>query len=138
MGVGVLRGSIAKRPPRGTMIKIMANLLQKYCVPCEGGVPPLNSEKIKEYLKEVPDWQITEEISPKGVKYQLIRREFKFNNFKESIKFVNKVSELAESEGHHPDIHIFYNKVRLDLWTHAIGGLFDNDFILAAKINALI
>ncbi len=67
-----------------------------------------------------------------------IRRQFKFKNFREAISFINKVAEIAEKEGHHPDIYIFYNKVQLDLFTHAVGGLSENDFIMAAKINALL
>jgi 4a-hydroxytetrahydrobiopterin dehydratase len=64
-----------------------------------------------------------------------LRREFKFKNFKQSLAFVNKVSEIAESESHHPDIYIFYNIVKLELFTHAVGGLSENDFIMAAKID---
>lgn len=66
-----------------------------------------------------------------------ITKEFKFKNFVEAMKFVGRVADIAEQEGHHPDIHIHYNKVRFDIWTHAIGGLSENDFILAAKIDAL-
>ncbi|MFA6136326.1 MAG: 4a-hydroxytetrahydrobiopterin dehydratase [Candidatus Paceibacterota bacterium] len=107
------------------------NLTQKKCLPCEGGVPPLDKTQMEELIKETPGWEITEE----GKK---IKREFKFKDFKETIVFVNKVAELAESEGHHPDIHIFYSRLELELWTHMIGGLSENDFILAAKINALL
>ncbi len=105
-------------------------LIQKKCVPCEGGVPPLNKMQAGDYLKETPGWEIMED----GKK---IKREFKFKSFKEAIVFVGKVAELAEEEGHHPDFHIFYNCVVLESWTHAIGGLSENDFILAAKINIL-
>ncbi len=107
------------------------DLTQKKCVACEGGVEPFTKEQAAEYLKETPGWRIL----PDGLK---IEREFKFKNFKESMAFVNKVADLAESEGHHPDIHILYNHVHLELSTHAIGGLSENDFILAAKINRLI
>ena len=109
----------------------MLSLLDKRCVPCEGGIPPLTVQKAKSYLEQTPGWEIIE-----GGKK--IKREFKFKDFKEAIAFVNKVAELAESEGHHPDFHIFYSRVILELWTHAIGGLSENDFILAAKINQLI
>lgn len=115
----------------------MEELTKKHCVPCEGGVPPLSQEKIDEYLKQVPEWELAEEEGKKG-KHKLIRRVFKFKDFKEAIAFVNKVADLAESEGHHPNIHIYYNRVRLELWTHAINGLFDNDFILAAKIAKFV
>jgi len=107
----------------------MNNLLNKKCVPCEGGVAPLSKEQIEGYLKITPSWQ----LSGDGKK---ISKEYKFKDFIGAINFVNHVAEIAETEGHHPDIHINYNKVLLELWTHAIGGLHDNDFILAAKIDA--
>jgi len=106
------------------------DLTKKHCIPCEGGMPPLDPERVPNYLKHVPSW-----TSPDSKK---IIKEFKFKDFKEAMTFVNKVAGLAESEGHHPDIYIFYNVVRLELSTHAIGGLSENDFILAAKINKLI
>lgn len=107
------------------------DLLQKHCVPCESGTPPLSNEKENELIRENPQWLLVRNGLHK------ITRQFKFKNFKEAIAFVNKIAELAESEGHHPDIAIVYNKVQLDLFTHAVGGLSENDFIMAAKINAL-
>lgn len=112
----------------------MNQLLSKHCVPCEGlpaqagGVEPFNAEQIKTYkdLLNLP-WEVVD-----GKK---IKHEFKCKDFKEAMEFVNKIADLAESEGHHPDIHIYYNKVKIVLWTHAIGGLSENDFILAAKIE---
>lgn len=105
-------------------------LIDKNCVPCEGGVPPLTPEQIAPLKSELKkDWFIEDN--------KKIRFQFKFKNFKEAIVFVNKVAELAEKEGHHPDIHIFFNKVTIELWTHAIGGLSENDFILASKIELL-
>ena len=115
----------------------MENLISKHCIPCEGGVPPLAQDKIQESLKQVSGWQSAEGASPKGIKYQFIKKEFKFADFKRAISFVNKVADLAESEGHHPNIHIYYNRVFLELWTHSINGLFDNDFILAAKTDKI-
>jgi len=106
----------------------MEDLTQKKCEPCEGGVPPMSDEQAEEFLQKVPGWE------KEGKK---IQREFKFKDFVEAMKFVNKVADLAESEDHHPDIHIYWNKVQLVLWTHAIGGLSENDFILAAKVNEL-
>ena len=108
----------------------MANLISKKCVPCEGGTPPLEAEKIQEYLKELEGgWEVREG--------KMIARRFKFKTFRESIDFVNRVANLAESEGHHPDIIIRYNKVTMELSTHAIGGLSENDFILASKIDLM-
>lgn len=110
----------------------MNDLTQKHCVPCEGGTPPLPNEKEEELLQQTPNWQLLREETHK------IRRMFEFKDFKEAMGFVNKVADLAEKEGHHPDIKIVYNKVKLDLFTHAVGGLSENDFIMAAKINSLI
>lgn len=105
------------------------SLLEKRCIPCQGGEPRLSSLEIENYLKEVgEDWRLFE-------KELKIEREFKFTDFKEAMKFINEVAKVAEQEGHHPDIHVHYNKVMLVLWTHKIGGLHENDFILAAKIN---
>ena len=105
------------------------DLAKKHCVPCEGGMPPLDPASVPNYLKYAPGWE-----SPKGTS---ITKTFKFKDFKESVAFVIKVATLAEEEGHHPDIYIFYDTVRLELSTHAVHGLSENDFILAAKVNAL-
>lgn len=106
------------------------DLTKKHCVPCEGGIPPMSKEEAEKYLKEVKGWQLV------GNK---IEKDLKFRNFKQAMEFVNKVAELAEEEGHHPDILIYsWNKVKLMTYTHAIGGLSENDFILAAKIDELL
>lgn len=108
----------------------MNTLRQKRCRPCEGGVAPLDIDQIKTYMAELrTPWEIENE--------KKIRRVFSFKNFKEAMVFVNKVAKLAEAEVHHPDITIHYNKVTIELWTHAIRGLSENDFIVAAKIEAL-
>lgn len=109
----------------------MSDLTKRHCVPCEGGIPPLPDEKEKELMPQIPGWLLMRDGAHK------IRRQFEFEDFKEAIIFVNKVAEIANKEDHHPDIYIFYNKVQLDLFTHAVGGLSDNDFIMAAKINKL-
>ncbi len=107
----------------------MDNLKDKKCVPCEGGMPTLPEGKIKEYLAELEGWDRNGEV---------IQKDFLFKNFKEALAFINKVGEVAEAEGHHPDILLYeYKHVRISLSTHAIGGLSDNDFILAAKIDAV-
>ena len=119
----------------------MGNLVEKKCTPCEGGAVPINHDEAHRMLKEIPGWSLHEiATSPaKGRKGHLqIEHEFKFKNFKEAMGFVNKIAELAENEGHHPDIFIHgWNKVLLTFYTHAIGGLSENDFIMAAKVNAL-
>ncbi|MHA1903968.1 MAG: 4a-hydroxytetrahydrobiopterin dehydratase [Candidatus Thorarchaeota archaeon] len=105
------------------------SLLQ--CVPCRGGIPPLAERKVNEMLYLVPGWQLIHEDADK------IRRSYKFKNFRESMDFVIKVAAIAEDQDHHPDIFIHWNEVTLTLYTHAINGMFDNDFIVAAKIDEL-
>lgn len=107
------------------------DLINKHCVPCEGGDPPLSDEKENELISQVQEWSLLRDGAHK------LTRQFKFKNFKESIVFVNKIADLAEEEGHHPDIKIVWNKVQLDLFTHAVGGLSENDFIMAAKIDRI-
>jgi 4a-hydroxytetrahydrobiopterin dehydratase len=109
----------------------MDDLTQKHCIPCEGGDPAVSEEKEEELKKQIPNWLLLRDGTHR------LRRQFKLKNFKEAIVFVNKIAEIAESEGHHPDIYIVYNKVQIDLFTHAVGGLSENDFIMAAKIDTL-
>ena len=104
------------------------NLTQKKCVPCEAGTPPLEKNKIDELLKHIPTWTL---------KQGYLYKKFKFKNFIEAMKFINSVAGIAESEGHHPDFSVHYNKVEFEIWTHAISGLSENDFILAAKIDKI-
>lgn len=108
------------------------DLTKKHCIPCESGDPPLSSSKEDELKTQVPEWSLLRDGEHK------LRRQFKFKNFLTAIDFVNKVAKIAEEEGHHPDIYVFYNKVQLDLFTHAVGGLSENDFILASKVDLLI
>jgi len=114
-------------------------LLKKKCVPCEGGIPPLSHEEIAKYMGEVEGWNLIEDERPNVKKSGLgakIWKEYKFKDFIGAINFINKIADIAEAEGHHPDIEINYNKVKLSHSTHAIDGLSENDFILAAKIDA--
>lgn len=108
------------------------DLTQKKCVPCEGGVPPMKPEEALKMQEQVKDWKL---LTINGI--HNLEKRFKFRDFAEAIKFVNDVAVLAESEGHHPDITINWNKVTLQLSTHAIKGLSENDFIMAAKIDKL-
>jgi 4a-hydroxytetrahydrobiopterin dehydratase len=107
-----------------------ADLVNLKCIPCRGGVPPLEGTKIAELLPLVTGW---EKITEDG--YDKIRRKYKFKNFRKAMEFVNRVAAIAEEQGHHPDIYIEWNVVILTLWTHAIKGLHENDFIVAAKID---
>ena len=106
-------------------------LAQKSCVPCRGGIPPLVASQARELLSGTPEWRLEEKAT------RLVRR-FEFEDFKKAIEFVNRVAEIAEAEGHHPDFAIHWNQVDLVLWTHKIGGLHENDFIMAAKIDRLL
>lgn len=106
-----------------------AYLTKKHCVPCEIGTQPFDLETINGLLPMVPEWKVEDT--------KMIKRGLRFKDFVEAMKFVNKVADIAESEGHHPDIFISYNYVRITLMTHNIGGLSENDFIMAAKINEL-
>jgi 4a-hydroxytetrahydrobiopterin dehydratase len=106
-------------------------LTRKKCVPCEGGVPTLTEAEVDGLLVNFPGWAKVEGG-------QRIRREWRARNFMAAMDFFNKVAELSEAEGHHPDLHLVgYRNVAIEIWTHAIGGLSENDFILAAKIDAL-
>lgn len=104
-------------------------LALRHCQPCEGGMPPLSAAKIKSLLKELQQpWQVVDN--------QKLHHEFNFRDFDEAMFFVNEVAAVADGEGHHPDIFIYFKKVIIELWTHAIGGLSENDFILASKIES--
>jgi len=105
------------------------DLTKKKCVPCESGTLPLNDEEINEFLKQISGWIL---------KNGHLFKKFKLKNFIEAMKFLNSVAYVAENEGHHPDFCVHYSKVEVEIWTHAIGGLSENDFILAAKIDRII
>jgi len=111
---------------------IPANHLSKgHCVPCEGGVEPLTRKEFEPYLEIIKDWMVAADEKS-------IERNFKFKDFKEALTFVNKVGEIAEAEGHHPDINLYgWNKVCVTLSTHAIKGLSINDFVVASKIDLI-
>jgi 4a-hydroxytetrahydrobiopterin dehydratase len=108
----------------------MTELAQKKCVACEGNVAPFNKEEAQVLLKQLNSWT----LSGDG---KWLSRDFTFKDFAEALAFVNKVGAIAESEGHHPDIQFGWGKVTVELTTHAINGLSENDFILAAKIDLL-
>lgn len=112
------------------------NLLNKRCVPCEGGIPTLKDNQIEKLLPSVNGWRVVETMQG-GRSVRTLQRTHFFTDFRQAMAFLRKVEEVAEAEGHHPDFCVHYNKVDFTLWTHAIGGLHENDFILAAKIDAL-
>ena len=110
----------------------MAGLNQATCVPCQGGVPTLTDDEIKVLKPEVPLWKVAR---AGGIKR--LRREFTFPDFAAAIAFAWQVGELAEQEQHHPDLHVSWGKVVVEIWTHKIKGLHRNDFILAAKVDQI-
>ncbi len=105
-------------------------LVNKNCIPCHGGVPSLGQDTILKLITELDSgWKLNE--------LGRLFKQYKFNNFVESINFVNKVAEASEREGHHPNIAIMWDICRIEIWTHKINGLTENDFILAAKIDSI-
>ena len=112
----------------------MSDLSEKKCIPCEGGIPAFDISEIHKYLKKVDGWKVE---SDENKSYFLLK-DFKFKNFVESQDFVNKVGMLAETENHHPDITFGWGYAKIIISTHAIQGLSENDFILAAKIDEII
>ncbi|MDZ4722535.1 MAG: 4a-hydroxytetrahydrobiopterin dehydratase [candidate division Zixibacteria bacterium] len=111
-------------------------LESKSCIPCKQGAPKLTDEEITKMLGEVDNWRVIEQ-SQNDKQFNTLEKRFSFKDFRAAMAFLRQVEELAESQGHHPDFCVHYNKVDFTIWTHAIGGLHQNDFILASKIDGL-
>jgi 4a-hydroxytetrahydrobiopterin dehydratase len=109
----------------------MNDLTARHCKPCEGGAPPISGNDARNYLQKIPSWT----LSDRG---KSIQRGFKFKNFHRTMEFVNALAWIAHQEDHHPDLEVGYNRCTVRYSTHAIGGLSENDFICAAKIDALL
>lgn len=107
----------------------MSELAARTCVPCRGGVPPLKGQELQKLHQQVPEWQVVNEHH--------LTRNFKFPDFRQALEFVNRVGEVAEQQGHHPDILLAWGRTEITLWTHKIDGLTESDFIMAAKIDQL-
>ena len=112
----------------------MSNLHEKNCIPCRGGISPFDISEIHKYLKKVDGWDVN---SNDNKSFYLIK-EFKFDNFLKSQNFVNKVGNISEEEGHHPDISFGWGYAKIKIFTHAINGLHESDFVLAAKIDKIV
>ncbi len=106
-------------------------LTEKVCVPCQGGIPALLCAEASKLLQQIPAWSLSEACDR-------ISRSFKFDNFLSTLDFVNKVARVAEEEGHHPEISFGWGHAKIEIYTHKIDGLHENDFILAAKIDQLL
>ena len=111
----------------------MTDLADKKCIPCEGGIPSFNLEEIHKYLKKVDGWDVKKNKDESF----FIEKKFEFKNFLESQTFVNNVGEIAETEGHHPDISFGWGYAKIKIFTHSIKGLAESDFVLAAKIDKI-
>jgi len=107
----------------------MAELAEKQCVPCRGGIPPLKGAELDALRNQVPGWEVVNEHH--------LKKEFAFPDFQSALDFVNRAGAVAEEQGHHPDIFLAWGKVEITIWTHKIDGLTESDFILAAKVNRL-
>src|SRR3954452_15043400 len=107
----------------------MSELATKSCVPCRGGTPALQGQALADLQRQIPGWEVVNEHH--------LKRAFKFPDFVSALAFVNKIGEIAEKEGHHPDVYLSWGKVEVTTWTHKIDGLTESDFILAAKIENL-
>ncbi len=107
----------------------MSSLASKTCVPCRGGVPALKGEQLHVFSHQLPQWKVVDEHH--------ITRTFTFPDFKQALDFVNRAGDVAEEQGHHPDLLLAWGKVEVTLWTHKVNGLTESDFIMAAKIDSL-
>jgi 4a-hydroxytetrahydrobiopterin dehydratase len=107
-------------------------LAERRCVVCKPGTPTLPDDQVDGLLEQLPGWGIVEHNG-----HLILTRTFRFKGFMPGVDMVDRIAPVAESEGHHPDLHLAYGSLRVDLWTHAAGGLTENDFILAAKIDRL-
>jgi 4a-hydroxytetrahydrobiopterin dehydratase len=112
-------------------VAMVNELARRTCIPCEGGIPPLKPEQSADLLRELGGtWQI--------VRNHHLANEYRFPDFLQALAAVNRIGQLAEEQGHHPDLHLAWGKVGVELWTHKIDGLTESDFILAAKIDAIV
>ena len=106
---------------------VACDLADRECVPCRGGIPPLVADQIRPLLEQLSGWQVVDDHH--------LSKSWEFDDFATALAFVNRVGEVAEQNGHHPDVYLAWGKVRIELWTHKIDGLSESDFILAAKCD---
>jgi 4a-hydroxytetrahydrobiopterin dehydratase len=107
----------------------VTELAERQCVPCRGGVPPLAGEEVRKLVEQLDGWQVVSDHH--------LQKTYSFKNFREALDFVNRIGELAEEQGHHPDICFGWGEAEITIWTHKIDGLTESDFVLAAKIDRL-
>jgi 4a-hydroxytetrahydrobiopterin dehydratase len=109
-----------------------APLAERHCVDCKPGTPALPADRVDDLLQQLRDWSVAES----GGHLQLTKT-YRFKGFMPGVELLNRIARIAEAEGHHPDLHLSYGSLRVDLWTHVAGGLTENDFVLAAKIDQI-
>lgn len=109
--------------------ELTSELSEKYCIPCEGGIPPLTADEIDKYIKGLKGWKVIDK--------KKLFKVFSFKGFRQAVEFFNKVATLSENEGHHPVTHVYYARLEIELYTFSIDGLSENDFILASKIDKI-
>jgi 4a-hydroxytetrahydrobiopterin dehydratase len=117
----------------------MSGLAARACVPCRGGVPPLTDDQIAPLLAQVgAEWRVVERPDPKHGTVRILTRSYRFSNFAQALRAAVLVGEMADEQQHHPDLHVSWGRLEVEIWTHKIGGLTESDFIFAAKCDALV
>jgi 4a-hydroxytetrahydrobiopterin dehydratase len=117
----------------------MSDLAKRRCEPCAAGTPPIEGAELERLLSELPGWSVVGGgAGTRGGGGSRLEKEYRFPDFRQALAFVNRVGEVAEQEGHHPDLELGWGRVKITLWTHSIGGLSENDFIVAAKADRLL
>jgi len=115
----------------------MGSLADRQCVPCRGDVPPLTREQLAPLIAEIDGaWDVRDVADQRRGTIMMLTREYRFNNFKDAMAFAVRIGDVAEEQQHHPDLHVAWGKVRVDIWTHKIGGLTESDVVFAAKCDA--
>lgn len=116
----------------------MESLAERQCIPCRGDVPPLTREQLAPLLAEIDGaWDVRDVPDQRRGSVAMLKREYRFKNFKAAMAFAARVGEVAEEQQHHPDLHVAWGKVGVDIWTHKIGGLTESDVVFAAKCDVL-
>lgn len=115
------------------------DLAQRPCLPCRAGVPPLTTEELKPLLDQLgPDWSVADHWDATHGRIKILSRRYPFRNFSDALDAAVRIGELAEQQQHHPDLHVAWGSLGIEVWTHKIGGLTESDFIFAAKCDALL
>ena len=116
----------------------MSSLAERQCIPCRGDVPPLTREQLAPLLKQIDAaWDVRDVANERRGSVMLLARDYRFENFKDALQFAVRVGEMAEEQQHHPDLHVAWGKVGIEIWTHKIGGLTESDVVFAAKCDAI-